>query len=100
MVARDGGDEGRGVPGAVGTKRLGNNRLANRGLNPTKMPPKSALKPPVKTSKWPTNKTKAKQPLPAQEVLKRLFTSLCAQIDGGHFANAVKTCDKSMFILP
>jgi signal recognition particle subunit SRP72 len=44
------------------------------------------------------NKRKAntpKQPAPVSERLKRLFTSLCAQIDGGHFANAVKTCDKS-----
>jgi signal recognition particle subunit SRP72 len=37
-----------------------------------------------------------KQPLPVSERLRRLFTSLCAQIDGGHFTNAVKTCDQSM----
>jgi signal recognition particle subunit SRP72 len=29
-----------------------------------------------------------------------LFTSLCAQIDGGHFINALKTCDKILRIDP
>jgi hypothetical protein len=38
-----------------------------------------------------------KQPSPPSERLKRLFTSLCAQIDGAHFVNAVKTCDKSTY---
>ncbi|KAH9007595.1 hypothetical protein EDB83DRAFT_2509304 [Lactarius deliciosus] len=28
--------------------------------------------------------------------VQRLFTSLCAQIDGNHFTNAIKTCDKGM----
>lgn len=37
-----------------------------------------------------------KPPLGIPERLNRLFTSLCAQIDGGHFNNAIKTCDKSM----
>ena len=32
------------------------------------------------------------------ERLKRLFTSLCAQIDGGYFTNALKTCDKGAFL--
>jgi signal recognition particle subunit SRP72 len=41
------------------------------------------------------SKPKAKQPLPVPERLKKLFGSLCAQIDGGHFANAIRTCDKS-----
>lgn len=41
-------------------------------------------------------KATPKQPLPVQERLKRLFTSLCAQIDGGHYNNAIKTCDKSI----
>lgn len=39
----------------------------------------------------------SKKPTPVPERLKRLFTSLCAQIDGGHFGNAVKTCDKSAY---
>jgi signal recognition particle subunit SRP72 len=43
----------------------------------------------------PAKKVAAKQPLPVPERLRRLFTSLCAQIDGGHFNNAIKTCDKS-----
>ncbi|KAG7447714.1 uncharacterized protein BT62DRAFT_930740 [Guyanagaster necrorhizus] len=32
--------------------------------------------------------------------LQRLFTSLCAQIDGGHFINALKTCDKILTLAP
>jgi len=35
-----------------------------------------------------------KPPLSVPERLQRLFTSLCAQVDGGHFNNAIKTCDK------
>lgn len=30
--------------------------------------------------------------------MKRLFKSLCAQIDGGHFVNALKTCEKVLRI--
>jgi len=45
-------------------------------------------------------KTAAKPPTSVPERLKRLFTSLCAQIDGGHFGNAVKTCDKILRIEP
>ncbi|KAH9032596.1 hypothetical protein EDB85DRAFT_1864973 [Lactarius pseudohatsudake] len=32
--------------------------------------------------------------------VQRLFTSLCAQIDGNHFTNAIKTCDKVLRIVP
>lgn len=42
-------------------------------------------------------KSKSKQPISTADQLKRCFTSLCAQIDGGHFSNALKTCDKSGF---
>ncbi|KAI0764298.1 hypothetical protein BD413DRAFT_576739 [Trametes elegans] len=45
-------------------------------------------------------KSAPKQPLPVADRLKRLFTSLCAQIDGGHFANAIKTCDKILRLDP
>ncbi|KAG6877573.1 hypothetical protein C0993_005987, partial [Termitomyces sp. T159_Od127] len=34
------------------------------------------------------------------ERLRRLFASLCAQIDGGHMRNAIKTCDKILRIDP
>ncbi|KAK2463030.1 hypothetical protein APHAL10511_004685 [Amanita phalloides] len=47
-----------------------------------------------------TRKSGQKQPLPLPERLKRLFTSLCAQIDGGHFHNAIKTCDKILRLDP
>ncbi|KAJ3554431.1 hypothetical protein NM688_g3108 [Phlebia brevispora] len=45
-------------------------------------------------------KATPKQPLSTAERLKRLFTSLCAQIDGGHFTNAIKTCDKILRVEP
>ncbi|KIP08706.1 hypothetical protein PHLGIDRAFT_104050 [Phlebiopsis gigantea 11061_1 CR5-6] len=67
------------------------------------MPPKpvSNRAPAQKQTKSRVKKTTArKQPLPAGERLKRLFTSLCAQIDGGHFENAIKTCDKILKIEP
>ena len=63
------------------------------------MPSKAAQKPAsasVKSSKKGVDrKATPKQPIPVPERLKRLFTSLVAQIDGGHLANAIKTCDKS-----
>jgi len=39
------------------------------------------------------SKSKAPPPSP-EEKTKKYFKSLSAQIEGGHFANAVKTCDK------
>ena len=66
------------------------------------MPPKAAAtraaagKAPSKpTAGRSKQATKPRAPLPVPEKLKRLFKSLCAQIDGGHLSNAVKTCDKS-----
>ncbi|KAF8959983.1 hypothetical protein BDZ97DRAFT_1906063 [Flammula alnicola] len=69
------------------------------------MPPKSFTKtttthPPPNKSKWKDHKATPKPPLSVEERLKRLFTSLCAQIDGGHFGNAVKTCDKILRLEP
>ncbi|KAF9496334.1 hypothetical protein BDN71DRAFT_1389626 [Pleurotus eryngii] len=60
---------------------------------------------PMKSSKIPSSAKKSKrgsskQAIPASERLKRLFTSLCAQIDGGHFSNAIKTCDKILRLEP
>ncbi|KAF7429002.1 hypothetical protein PC9H_008240 [Pleurotus ostreatus] len=60
---------------------------------------------PAKSSKVPSSVKKSKrgpskQAIPASERLKRLFTSLCAQIDGGHFSNAIKTCDKILRLEP
>ncbi|KAI0359468.1 hypothetical protein OH77DRAFT_1419967 [Trametes cingulata] len=68
------------------------------------MPPKpsttkAAAKPSSKPAKA-RQKAAPKQPLPVADRLKRLFTSLCAQIDGGHFANAIKTCDKILRVDP
>ncbi|KAA1470475.1 hypothetical protein DENSPDRAFT_836287 [Dentipellis sp. KUC8613] len=71
------------------------------------MPPKSSTKPKSATVTankpgTPTQKKKhaAKKQLSTEERLKRLFTSLCAQIDGGHFTNAAKTCDKILRLEP
>ncbi|KIJ63486.1 hypothetical protein HYDPIDRAFT_29293 [Hydnomerulius pinastri MD-312] len=67
------------------------------------MPPKVAVtsgkaKPGSKSSR--PSKNQPKQPVPLEERLKRLFTSLCAQIDGGHFTNAIKTCNKILRLDP
>ncbi|KAF8756459.1 putative TPR-like repeat [Rhizoctonia solani] len=42
----------------------------------------------------------SKKPKPAEVRIKQLFASLCAQIDGAHLTNAIKTCDKSKSLLP
>ncbi|THV07976.1 hypothetical protein K435DRAFT_642713 [Dendrothele bispora CBS 962.96] len=51
------------------------------------------------TRKGPASR-KEKQPLSTEERIKRHFNSLCAQIDGGHFTNAIKTCDKILRLDP
>ena len=38
-----------------------------------------------------------KSKLSEKERVKRLYKSLCAQIDDAHFTNALKTCDKGAF---
>ncbi|KAJ6469317.1 hypothetical protein C8R45DRAFT_1016663 [Mycena sanguinolenta] len=43
-------------------------------------------------------KTREERSIPDQ--LKRLFKTLCAQIDGGHHSNAIKTCDKILRLSP
>jgi signal recognition particle subunit SRP72 len=45
-----------------------------------------------------SKKRTQKKPVPEAERVQRLFSSLCAQIDGGHFANAIRTCDKSRLL--
>ena len=71
------------------------------------MPPKAPLakahpaaKTGAKMMRGAKQKATPKQPLSAADRLKRLFTSLCAQIDGGYYANAIKTCDKSAYFSP
>ncbi|KAI0090565.1 hypothetical protein BDY19DRAFT_717752 [Irpex rosettiformis] len=67
------------------------------------MPPKTTHKN-ASQSKGAASKSKKKappkQPLSTSERLRRLFNSLCAQIDGGHFSNAIKTCDKILRLEP
>ncbi|KAG8934628.1 hypothetical protein FRC02_009572 [Tulasnella sp. 418] len=54
---------------------------------------------PPKTSSKSSNKT-PRPPKPVEEQLKRHFNSLCAQVDGGHFKNAIKTCEKILRLSP
>ncbi|KAL5483061.1 hypothetical protein ACEPAI_8290 [Sanghuangporus weigelae] len=68
------------------------------------MPPGPKTQPTPKTTqaKQPS-KPKPKPPAKQKEIspdekLKRLFRSLSAQVDGGHFKNALKTCDKILRI--
>ncbi|KAG8952443.1 hypothetical protein FRC04_004503 [Tulasnella sp. 424] len=58
---------------------------------------------PKQPSKAPPNvprKAAPKAPKPVEEQLKRHFNSLSAQIDGGHFKNAIKTCNKILRLVP
>ncbi|KAJ7106203.1 hypothetical protein C8R44DRAFT_638605 [Mycena epipterygia] len=60
--------------------------------------PKSRTPAAAKSTHGPRPKTRAPIPLPDQ--LKRLFTTLCAQIDGGHHSKAIRTCDKILRLSP
>jgi len=61
---------------------------------------------PTKSQMTQSSATSAKKKvLPKKETslgdrVQRLFTSLCAQIDGCHFTNAIKTCDKVLRLVP
>ncbi|KAJ7053862.1 hypothetical protein C8F01DRAFT_1221551 [Mycena amicta] len=46
------------------------------------------------------SRPKTRVPLAVPEQLKRLFKTLCAQIDGGRHASAIKTCDKILRLSP
>lgn len=61
-------------------------------------PPKHAALPSTKLGLKPKHKAIAKKELSSEERVRRLFKALCAQVDGGHFKNAVKTCDKILRI--
>ncbi|KAG1767465.1 hypothetical protein EV702DRAFT_980064 [Suillus placidus] len=54
------------------------------------------------SSKTPSRQRRPQKQQPAlpTDRLKRLFTSLCAQVDGGHFANAIHTCNKILRLDP
>jgi hypothetical protein len=41
-----------------------------------------------------------KKEVPTDVKLKKLYTILAAQVDGGHLAGAVKSCDKSEYTFP
>ncbi|TDL22972.1 hypothetical protein BD410DRAFT_707133, partial [Rickenella mellea] len=69
------------------------------------MPPKptpTRTKPPTSQAKQTQKHVQAKgapkKLLSSEDKIKRLFSSLCAQIDGGYFKNALKTCDKILRI--
>jgi len=53
----------------------------------------------------PSASSARRKALPKKEIslgdrVQRLFTSLCAQIDGSHFTNAIKTCDGVLRLVP
>ncbi|KAJ7151633.1 hypothetical protein C8R46DRAFT_1304171 [Mycena filopes] len=56
--------------------------------------------PPPATSKAPRPQKSATHGSKPKTRLKRLFTTLCKQIDGGHHPNAIKTCDKILRLAP
>ncbi|KAG2090736.1 uncharacterized protein F5147DRAFT_724384 [Suillus discolor] len=67
------------------------------------MPPKPVpAKAGQTSSKTPSRQRRPQkqQPAPLTDRLKRLFTSLCAQVDGGHFTNAIRTCNKILRLDP
>jgi signal recognition particle subunit SRP72 len=68
------------------------------------MPPPSATARKAKQGKakgrTSTRKATPKKPVSEAETARQLFSSLCSQIDGAHFANAIKTCDKSVCLYP
>jgi signal recognition particle subunit SRP72 len=41
---------------------------------------------------------KPKEPLPVEQRLPKLYRGLVDQVEGSHFAGAIKTCRKSMYI--
>ncbi|KAH7883446.1 hypothetical protein F5I97DRAFT_1939200 [Phlebopus sp. FC_14] len=68
------------------------------------MPPKATSnvseKPKTGHKRRSIQKNKPKSTVSLEERLRRLFTSLCAQIDGGHFTNAISTCNKILRLDP
>lgn len=76
------------------------NSMSHVSKLPLAMAPKSAAK--SQTSDKKNGRLNSRQKLPqkkektTEEKLQKLFASLCAQIDGGHFRNGLKTCDKSI----
>ncbi|KZV99377.1 hypothetical protein EXIGLDRAFT_668520 [Exidia glandulosa HHB12029] len=68
--------------------------------------PATKAKPARKAGKFtPKRTTKGKEftpraPRSTEDRLKRLFVSLTAQIDGAHFKNAIRTCNKILVLAP
>ncbi|KZS87764.1 hypothetical protein SISNIDRAFT_476181 [Sistotremastrum niveocremeum HHB9708] len=67
---------------------------------PPKAPPVKSPLPPSKKSPGTSKKGPAKKVVPPEDKIKKHFTSLLAQIEGGHYKNAVRTCDKILRIRP
>ncbi|KAF7782831.1 hypothetical protein Agabi119p4_2207 [Agaricus bisporus var. burnettii] len=63
-------------------------------------PPSATARKPQPKGKRSTRKATPKKPVSEAENIRRLFSSLASQIDGAHFANAIKTCDKILRIYP
>ncbi|KAI9465214.1 hypothetical protein BJY52DRAFT_1202380 [Lactarius psammicola] len=63
--------------------------MAPRSTTATKIQPRASKR-----------KALLKKEISLGDRVQRLFTSLCAQIDGNHFTNAIKTCDKVLRLVP
>ncbi|KAJ7197377.1 hypothetical protein GGX14DRAFT_375019 [Mycena pura] len=62
--------------------------------------PAAKSKPLAPSKSTHVSKQKTKTTLPVADQVKRLFKTLCAQIDGGHNSNAIATCDKILRLSP
>ncbi|KAI0002255.1 hypothetical protein BJV74DRAFT_765566 [Russula compacta] len=72
--------------------------MAPRSATHAARPVKSRVTQPSATSE--KRKVLPKKEISLGDRVQRLFTSLCAQIDGSHFTNAIKTCDKVLRLVP
>jgi len=89
----------RGVPGAQ-PRALSHSRaiMVAKAISTTAPTTKATQKKDPKQMKGNKHQKLQKKTVNPEERVKRLFNSLCAQIDGGHFKNALKTCDKSKLV--
>jgi len=75
---------GQGAPPATHCQQMGPRSTTHASRPQVTQPSKKKV--------WP------KKDISLGDRVQRLFTSLSAQIDGSHFTNAIKTCDKRVCI--
>jgi hypothetical protein len=97
---------GGGASEGVGVFRGAGKRwpLPVAAAHSTTMPPKSTARPPSQPSAppkqpiWEQYKKTPRKRYDEEEYSRRYFAKLCAQIEGGHFSQAVRSCDSSVFL--